>query len=169
MFHVDNLKISHMDSSVVTRVIEALSKRYGEIMPITISRGRVHDYLGMTFNYTNSEQVTIHIYQYIDEFLDNMPNRYKEEVGSATPAPSNLYNVRDASKEEKELLPDHEKGEYHTVTAQLLYLSKRARPDLQTSIAFHYTRVQHPDIDDDKKLARTVRYLEKTRHDTEGR
>ena len=50
------------------------------------------------------------------------------------------------------------------MAAQLLYLSKRARPDLQTAVAFHCTRVRCPDKDDDKKLARTIRYLEKTKY-----
>ena len=45
-----------------------------------------------------------------------------------------------------------------------MYLSKRARPDILTSIAFHCTRVRKPDIDDQKKLARTIRHLEYTKH-----
>ena len=164
MIHVDDLKISHVEESVVTEVIESLSKRYGELMPLTINRGKLHDYLGMSFDYTKDNQVTVHMYQYIDEVLSTVPNRYKEGVGSATPAPSNLYEVRKEDSPDTELLPTKEREEYHTTTAQLLYLSKRARPDLQTSIAFHCTRVQHPDRDDEKKLARTIRYLEKTKH-----
>ena len=36
---------------------------------------------------------------------------------------------------------------------------KRARPDLHTAIAFHCTRVQSVDTDDQKKLSRTIRIL----------
>ena len=133
-------------------------------MPLTISRDKIYDYLGMSFDYTKDNQVTVHMYQYINEVLAAVPNRYKEGVRSATPAPNNLYEVRQPNSPNLELLPPKEKEEYHTTTAQLLYLSKRARPDLQTSVAFHCTRVQHPDIDDDKKLVRTIRYLEKTKH-----
>ena len=85
-------------------------------------------------------------------------------MGSATPAPSNLYDVRDPKSNGATLLDSTKRDEYHTLTAQCLYLSKRARPDLQTSIAFHCTRVKCPDEDDDKKLARTIRYLEKTKY-----
>ena len=84
IFHVDDLKISHEDSKVVTEVIDSLSNRYGELMPLSISRGRTHDYLGMTFNYSSPGQVTIHMYQYLKDFLENVPDRYKEGVGSAT-------------------------------------------------------------------------------------
>ena len=65
--------------------------------------------------------------------------------------------------EENELLSDDEREEYHTLTARCLYVSKRGRPDLQTSIAFHCTRVRIPTQDDQKKLARTIRYLMATR------
>ena len=85
-------------------------------------------------------------------------------MGSATPAPSHLYNIRDPEQGDVEYLNVTYKDEYHSLTAQLLYLSKRGRPDLQTSISYHCTRVRKPDEDDDKKLGRTVRYLEKTKH-----
>ena len=85
----------------------------------------------------------------------------------ATPAPSNLYDVRDPNDEDVtsvRLLTESEREEYHTLTTQCLYLSKRGRPDLQTSIAFHCTRVQKADTDDQKKLARTIRHLISTVH-----
>lgn len=59
----------------------------------------------------------------------------------ATPAPSNLYKVRDPSEDEMKLLFEKEHEEYHTLTTQLVYVSNRGRPDLQTFIVFHYTRV----------------------------
>jgi hypothetical protein len=48
------------------------------------------------------------------------------------------------------------------MTAQLLFLSKRARPDIQTAVAFLCTRVKSPDEDDWKKLARVIKYLRGT-------
>ena len=164
MFHVDDLKLSHASEDVLTTIIEALNKRYGGIMPLSISRGRIHDYLGMVFNYNTEGQVTIHMYQYVNEVLNGVPDRYKEGIGSATPASSNLYDIRNREEEDVTLLSNKEREEFHTVTAQLLYLSKRARPDLQTAIAFLCTRVKSPDADDDKKLARVIRYLEKTKY-----
>ena len=82
----------------------------------------------------------------------------------ATPAPHNLYNVRNPDSEGNGLLPGNEQSEYHTLTAQCLYASKRGRPDLGTSIAFHCTRVRTPDTDNQKKLARTIRHLIATIH-----
>ena len=94
MIHVDDLKISHVDEKVVTSIIESLSTKYGELMPLTISRDKIYDYLGMSFDYTKDNQVTVHMYQYIDEVLAAVPKRYKEGVGSAAPSPSNMYKIR---------------------------------------------------------------------------
>ena len=68
-----------------------------------------------------------------------MPEVYKKGIGMATTAPENLHEIRDDDDEGLILLPNKEKEEYHTLTMKLLYLSKRSRPDLQTSIAFHST------------------------------
>eukprot|EP00957_Ditylum_brightwellii_P114072 8697448-Ditylum_brightwellii.AAC.1 len=46
--------------------------------------------------------------------------------------------------------------QFHTSTAKLLFLCKRARPDLQKAIAFLTTRVKEPDKDDRKKLCRVI-------------
>ena len=66
-------------------------------MPLLISCGKIHDYLGMVFGYTTDGEVSVHMYQYIEELIKNAPERYKVGLGSATPAPSNLYEVRDQS------------------------------------------------------------------------
>ena len=41
---------------------------------------------------------------------------------------------------------------YHHVTAMLLYLSKKTRPDIQVAVSFLSTRVKLPTYDDWKKL-----------------
>ncbi len=43
--------------------------------------------------------------------------------------------------------------------AKGLFLCKRSRPDIQTTIAFLCTRVKEPDEDDWKKLIRLLQYL----------
>jgi hypothetical protein len=52
---------------------------------------------------------------------------------------------------------DKEKAElFHHYTAKLLFLCKRARPDIQTAVAFLTTRVKGPDVDDYKELQRVM-------------
>ena len=138
-------------------------------MPLTVNCGKIHDYLGMIFNFETEGEVQITMYQYIDGLIDDAPDVYKipsreHGVGMATPAPSNLYEVRDPDAQGNKLLSEEEREDYHTLTAKNLYLSKRGRPDLGTSISFHCTRVQKADLDDQKKLARTIRHLISTKH-----
>ena len=47
----------------------------------------------------------------------------------------------------------------HSTTVRLLFLGKRARPDIQTVIAFLCTRVKVANVDDYKKLERVMKYL----------
>ena len=112
------------------------------------------------------------MYQYLDGVIEGAPDIYKVSsketgVGMATPAPSNLYDIRDPNDKNitgVNFLPEDEREDYHSLTAQCLYASKRGRPDLGTSIAFHTTRVQKADTDGQKKLARTIRHLISTIH-----
>jgi hypothetical protein len=49
-----------------------------------------------------------------------------------------------------------------TVVAKLLYLGKRSRPDILTTVAFLSTRVLKATEEDWKKLVKLVRYLRRT-------
>ena len=55
-------------------------------------------------------------------------------VMAQTPAHSNLFDIR--SIEDSPLLVDEDRERFHSVTAQLLYLAKRVRPDLLVAVAF---------------------------------
>jgi hypothetical protein len=76
-----------------------------------------------------------------------------------TPAANNLFNVRDSV----EKLNKTEAEQFHTITAQLLFLALRARPDLLTTVSLLCTRVKAPDVDDKGKLRRAIRYLRHTK------
>ena len=52
IWHVDDLKIAHTDPEVVTQLINDLNYKFGQEAPITIHYGKVHDYLGMTLDYS---------------------------------------------------------------------------------------------------------------------
>ena len=59
---------------------------------------------------------------------------------------------------------NNEKAEqFHTTVAKGLFLSKRARPDIQTTIAFLCTQVQQPMDTDWFKLVGLIKYLNATR------
>ena len=49
--------------------------------------------------------------------------------------------------------------DFQTYVVKCLFLCKRARPDIQTTVAFLTTRVMQTDYDDWKKLIRLMSYL----------
>ena len=62
---MDNLKILHKEGKVVTKKTDKLSMRFGDIIPLPINIGKVYDYIGMTFGYTNDGELREYMYNYI--------------------------------------------------------------------------------------------------------
>ena len=58
-WHIDNLKISHYDSRVMDDILHALNERYGKESPLVITRGWVHEYLGMKMDFSIPGQVVL--------------------------------------------------------------------------------------------------------------
>ena len=153
LWHVDDLKISHIDANVVTEVIKLLESEFGKEAPLTQTRGKIHEYLGMTIDYSLTGKVMFTMVDYIKTMLDELPS---DMDGTApTPASSHLFEVNELA----EKLSTELGNLYHHNAAKLLFLCKRARPDVQTATAFLCTRVKAPDVDDYKKLSRTMQYL----------
>jgi hypothetical protein len=84
----------------------------------------------MTIDYSEEGKVKFLMPDYIYGILDEFPGDM--EGMAVTPAAANLFAVRDDVKR----LDDKCAETYHHLTAKLLYLCKRARPDLQTAVSF---------------------------------
>ena len=68
-WHVDDLKISHVDKRVVTQVCDAISETYKG--KCKIHRGGVHDYLGMDLDYESEPGVLIiSMIKYLQKIID---------------------------------------------------------------------------------------------------
>jgi len=158
IWHVDDIKISHVEQEALDNIADELGHRYGKETPLTVHRGTVHDYLGMTVDYSEDGKVKFIMRDYVEGLLDEAP---ADMDGTAiTPASNNLLAVN--GKADK--LDDERAEVFHRLTAKLLYLCKRARPDLQPTVAFLTTRVTQPDVDDWKKLGRAIKYLRGSKH-----
>jgi hypothetical protein len=70
-WHVDNLKVSHVDPKEVTKFGEWLRKTYG--VPVATHRGKVHDYLGMIFDFLKKGKVMINMIEYLKNIINNFP------------------------------------------------------------------------------------------------
>jgi hypothetical protein len=73
-FHVDECKLSHRKTKVMEIMIEYLRQEYESILEdgsgaMTVSRGKIHKYLGMDLDYTVRGQVKITIFDYVHDIL----------------------------------------------------------------------------------------------------
>jgi hypothetical protein len=155
-WHVDDLMISHLSQGEIMKVVRQIKDIYGENLAET--SGTVHDYLGMTFDYSFTKEVRINMWDYLQNVIQEFP----EEITGvcATPANDYLFKVReDGRKLSKELAEA-----FHHTVYQLLFAANRARRDIQTAVSFLTTRVKAPDEDDWGKLVRVLKYLNGTKY-----
>ena len=131
VWHVDDLKISHVTTKVVDEFIEMMEEEFGKEEPLSQSRGKVHEYLGMTLDFSNSGEVQIQILDYVEMVLTDLPKKCKG--CAATPAANHLFRVNEKNPM---FLDDTKRELFVKLVMQLLYLSQRARPDLRTAISF---------------------------------
>lgn len=72
-WHVDDLKISHADKEAVENIVSALQEKYGQESPLTVNRGDIHVYLGMTIDFSDPGKVVVSMYQYIEAIIADCP------------------------------------------------------------------------------------------------
>jgi hypothetical protein len=154
---VDDLKVSHVDPRENTTWFgDWLSETYG--MMVVAHQGAVHDYLGMIFDFSVKRKVMINMIKYIINIIDDFP----EEIVAirTSPAVDHLFTAKDKSL--SMLLPEEQAKAFHHASVQLLFLSTRARHDIQPATAFLTTQVRCPDKDDWGKVKQLLGYLKGT-------
>ena len=80
-WHVDDLKVSHIDPEEITKFGNWLSTTYR--VSIAIHQGKVHDYLGMIFNFIEKGKVVINMIEYIKNIISN----FTEEITAVRTSP----------------------------------------------------------------------------------
>ena len=113
----------------------------------------------MQLDFSVAGQVKIAMFDYIQEMLEYFHKFDPNKTISRTPAADHIFKVRD----DQPKLDEQKAQILHTFTAKALFATKRARPDIHTSVAFLTTRVICPDKDDWNKLLRIMRYLRGTK------
>jgi hypothetical protein len=92
LWHVNDIKVSHLDPKVVNMVLNLFEERYGKEALLTVTtRGKVHEYLGMTINFSEKGKAKFTMFDYITNMLIDRPMDMNGEA--ATPAPIHLFQV----------------------------------------------------------------------------
>lgn len=145
--HVDDLKISSRDKRHIDTLLTDLKTIYGNV---TIHEGPVFDYLGMKFDYTRDGEIRISMDTYIKELCEE----FDVNIHVKCPHTCNLFVISDSPR-----LSKQDKERFHGAVAKMLYMAKRARPDILTAISFLTTRIMDPTEEDHGKLIRVIKYL----------
>ena len=159
-FHVDDLMSSHVDPKVNDEFLIWLNKMYGDLTEVKCTRGPIHDFLGVVYDFSQPGKVMVDMIDYVQLMLDDFSIQFDEKAHTATAAAVNLFDVGTG-----DLLDAKQKQEYHTFVAKALFLCGRARPDIRQVVSVLSTRVQSPSQDDWKKLERLMLFLHSTKMD----
>jgi hypothetical protein len=128
---------------------------------------KTHMYLGKLLDFSRLNQCRVTMIDYVDEIvvaydkaLKDLSDGFsavtkKKNVARTSVAPDDLFII----DEDAEKLSEEGVTAFHNLVAKTLYVSKLARPDVSTAIAFLTTRVRDPDIHDWRKLSHQMEYL----------
>jgi hypothetical protein len=152
MIYVDNLLLFAM-KAVVDMVLAKLKESF---QWLTVEHGVLTmSYLGMQLVFGDNN-ITVDMVFYLEKVLEGISGLTRQSI----PGTRNVFQVdKDAA-----LLGKDQATYFLTITAKLLYLAKRVRPDILTIISFLCTRVTAPTVEDMLMLKHLLGYLHGTRN-----
>jgi hypothetical protein len=130
-----------------------LVKRFGTVQ---FEVGNDLSYLGMQISIRNAGTI-VSMSFYVQQLLEGLSMVVKLSPGTKT-----TFVVDETSPP----LGEGDRKVFHSLTAKVLYLAKRARPDILTVVSFLCTRVQSATEEDRSKLDRVLGYLKGTQDRT---
>ena len=150
-WHVDELKVSHEEDNILDEFIGMMEEEFVQETPLTIKRGPIQEYLGMTLDFTERGRVVVKMSNYIKNMLKDTPASM--DGHATTPAVTHLFKI---NMDNPKLLCKEKKELFIHLVMQGLYLSQWGWPDIRTAISFLCSRLNCPDEDDFKKLTRLI-------------
>jgi hypothetical protein len=117
-WHVDDLMMSHVSRDEIMKIVQEIKHIYGE--NLTKNIGKVHDYLGMTFDFSFTKEVGVNMWDYLRKVIKEFP----EEITGVctTPAGDYLFKVHDDGKK----LNEEQAEAFHHRIYQLLFTANQA-------------------------------------------
>jgi hypothetical protein len=149
--YVDDILCTSIDDKDLDWVENHLKAKYGEV---TAHKGKVHSYLGQTFDFSVEGEVYVSMEGYTVDLLE----LYKVKGFKPTPAKDGLFDVNDLL----ERLSEEDADMFRSRVAKIFYMAQRTRPDVLTAVAFLSTRVHKSTSEDMEKLDRVLMYLNGT-------
>ena len=93
VFRVNGLKLSHKEEEQASNTIVKLKSIYATMDPMTVPRGELHHYLGMTTDFRTQGEVQITMYDNIKKLINLLPEDMKGSKHTA--AQEHLFQTDD--------------------------------------------------------------------------
>lgn len=169
LVYVDDLLVTGADD----KALEQFTKEFKKHHPrVTEKTGAKIDYLGMRLDACKDGEIAVVMQGYTEkaantwnkvnqaaaQALPNLISAQGIRTGYVAPCDSTLFEI----DEDSTTLPKRQQDDFHTVVATMLYMAKRARPDLLCTTSFLTTRVQKATVQDWGKLRRLMSYASDT-------
>jgi histone deacetylase 1/2 len=148
--YVDDLLIAAATQADMDWFHDALKTAFGEV---SFAQSNTIHYLGMQLHF-HKKSVAISMPKHIQDLLHDT----RITSSYSVPYTQDLFSTDPNCKE----LDHIGKEAFHSIIARLLYIAKRARPDILLPVQFLTTRVNNPTDDDHKKLTIVLKYLHGT-------
>jgi hypothetical protein len=128
-----------------------------------VTRGTVHNYLGMVLDFSSPPYVSISQVGMIGDIIRKARESPTMKIPTASPkslATEQLFEVSPDSPP----LTEKAQANFHSILASFNFIGGRGRPDLIPYLAAGLKRVLAPTEEDERKAARFVGYVESTRN-----
>ena len=97
IYHVDDLLSSHINEKVNDNFLTWIKKTFGKYKPVTSKRGKVHEFLGMSLDFSTRNEVHIKRFGHVQDVIDSCPVKIKSDGAVPTPAGNALFSMRKVS------------------------------------------------------------------------
>jgi hypothetical protein len=146
--HVDDCFMS----CVVPKILESIVQWFAEeFEDLNVTRGSVHQFTGMTLDYTQQDKLFVTMKNQIDNLLEKTGTK----ATAVSPSEADLF-VIDATSP---ALSEKQSDEFHSIVATISYIAKRIKPECLVVTSMLASRVQSPTEQDWSKLERLLAYI----------
>ena len=146
VIYVDDILATCVSAEAITWLLDELTAEFDEV------KGGLSDdfsYLGMHVR-CGVGMTWVSMEGYESDVIE-----YANITGvRSSPATASLFDVGTSRP-----LAPREREEFHTITAKLLYLIQRTRPDIALAVSYLTTRATCANVDDMSKLRRVLMYM----------
>lgn len=150
--HVDDCFISCVIPGILESIVEWFREEFEDL---NVTRGTVHQFTGMTLDYTEPDKLKITMKNQIDNLLEKTGVKAK----AVSPSEDDLFDIDETSQ----LLTIEQKDKFHSIIASISYIAKRIKPECLVVTSMLASRVHCATQQDWKKLERLLAYINNTR------